>query len=178
MREAPTLAQLEAAKNGNEAELAAIIAYEMPVIRRIAHKVVSPGLDFDDAVQEGLIGLFSAIEHYRTEQSAAFPTYAAVCIQNAIYSAKKAASRKKHAPLNQSVPLQDEQSIPGPEEQAIAKEQVSATLTKAHTMLSPMEKSVLSYYLEGFSYRQIAEKIGKEEKAVENALSRIRRKLK
>lgn len=178
MREAPTAAQLEAAKQGSEADLAAIIAYEMPVIRRLARRVVGPGLDFDDAVQEGIIGLFSAIEHYHPGQSAAFPTYAAVCIRNAIFSAKKAAGRKKHAPLNQSVPLQEDQSTPGPEEQAIASEQVTAALNKAQTLLSPLEKEVLQLYLAGYSHRQIAARISKSEKAVENALARIRRKLK
>lgn len=178
MKEAPSPQQIEAAKRGNEVALAAIIVRFMPRIRQLARRAAAPGLDFDDAVQEGIIGLFSAIQHYTAGQGATFTTYAMVCIQNAIASAQKAAGRKKHRPLNQSVPLTPEQSVPGPEEQTIASEQVDITLQKARMVLSAMEKSVLLLYLGGYSHRQIAVRIGKSEKAVENALGRIRRKLR
>lgn len=178
MREPLDTARLEAARRGSEADLAALIAQFMPFIRRVAWRSAGPGLDFDDAVQEGLIGLFAAIQSYRPGGLASFDTYARVCIQNAAASARKAAGRKKHRPLNQSVPLPDEQSTPGPEEQAITSEQVSQTLKKAETVLSPLEKTVLRLYLDGYTHRQIARRIAKGEKAVENALARVRRKLR
>ncbi|MDL2293860.1 sigma-70 family RNA polymerase sigma factor [Ruminococcaceae bacterium OttesenSCG-928-D13] len=178
MKEAVPTAQIEAARQGSEADLASIIARYMPFIRRTARRHTGPGLDFDDAVQEGLIGLFSAIETWQPGGRAGFSTYAGVCIQNAILSARKAAGRKKHRPLNTSVPIPDGQSIPGPEEAAIASEQVNLTMEKAKAVLSPMEKTVLLLYLDGFSYRQIAQAIGKPEKSVENALGRVRRKLR
>lgn len=178
-RQAPIpAAQIEAARGGSEADLAAIIARCMPFIRRCAKRVAGPGLDFEDAVQEGLIGLFSAIENYSEGGRAGFMTYAAVCIQNAIFSAKKAAQRKKHAPLNSSVPIPAGQSIPGPEEAADAREQVDLTMQKARTVLSLLEKKVLLLYLDGYSYRQIAQRLGISEKSVENALARLRRKLR
>lgn len=173
-----TAAQIEAARNGSEPDTAAIIARFMPTIRRISRRAVSPGLDFDDAVQEGIIGLFSAIQTWRPGASAAFPTYATVCIHNAILTAKRTAGRKKHTPLNQSVPYTENESIPGPEEAADAREQVDITLQKARTLLSPMEKDVLRMTLDGASQKQIARKLGKSPKSVENALARARTKLR
>jgi RNA polymerase sporulation-specific sigma factor len=178
MREAFQPAQIEAAQDGSEADLAAVIARYMPLIRRWAHRVTGPGLDFDDAVQEGIIGLFSAIKNYREGGRASFATYASVCVQNAMLSAKKTSQRKKHTPLNQSVPLPEQHSIPGPEEQTVAREQVDQTLEKARAMLSGMEMRVLRLYLDGAGYRQIAQHMGIGEKAVENALARVRRKLR
>ncbi len=178
MREGTEAAQLKAAKAGGEAELAALIARFMPAIRRAARRAAGPGLDFDDAVQEGLIGLFSAIQSYGEGRGAGFSTYAAVCVSNAVASAKKAANRKKHAPLNHSIPISETQSVPGPEEAAIASEQVRVAMKKARTVLSPMEKKVLRLYLDGFPYRQIAKRLDVNEKAVENALGRVRKKLR
>lgn len=178
MTEQISPAEIEAAKKGNEAAIAGIIAKQMPCIRRLARRAVRPGLDFDDAVQEGLIGLFRAMEQFDAEAGASFGTYATVCIQNAVLTASRAAGRKKHAPLNQSVPLSGVQSTPGPEEQTIASEQISLTLEKARKHLSDFEKSVLRLLLDGYTNAQIAQKLGKDTKAVENALLRARRKLK
>lgn len=178
MKDAISQSELKAAREGNEAALASIIAREMPLIRRFARRAVRPGLEFEDAVQEGIIGLFRAIETYAPGRGAGFDTYASVCIQRAILSAQRSASRKKHAPLNQSVPIPEEQSIPGPEDTAIANEQMSQTLQKARTQLSSLEKEVLALYLDGFSYDEIAKKLGKSQKTVDNALLRVRRKLR
>lgn len=178
MKESISTELLALARGKNESAVAAIIAQLMPTIRYYAGLAVQPGLDFDDAVQEGLIGLFGAIQTFSTSGSASFRTYASVCIQNSITSAGRAASRKKHGPLNFSVPIPAGQSIPGPEEQAIAHEEISSTLAKARTQLSSLERQVLALYLDGFSYGEIAEKVGKTSKAVENALQRVRRKLK
>lgn len=172
------LALLEAAKENDEMAMATIVAQEMPTIRYFAYDAVRPGLDFDDAVQEGLIGLFGAIQSYNPTKAASFATYASTCIQNAIISAQRSAGRKKHSPLNQSVPIPEEESIPGPEEIAIAGEKVDDILNKVRELLSPLERNVLLLYIEDFSYAEIAEKMNTTSKAVENALQRVRRKLK
>lgn len=178
MKEPLSPQQLTAAREGDEPALAALIARFMPMIRSLARSAAGPGLDFEDAVQEGLIGLFSAVQRYRPEGGASFSTYASVCIRNAIWAAQRAASRKKHAPLNQSIPIPDEQSTPGPEELAQERERRAATLYRANSALSPFEKAVLRGYLAGLSYGQIAATLGCEEKSVDNALARIRRKLR
>lgn len=177
MKNTPTPAQVQAAREGDEKALAAIITYFMPTLTYQAHRATRPGLDFDDAVQEGIIGLFRAIKTYRCGQDASFTTYANVCLRNSIASAQKAAGRRKHAPLNYSVPIPENQSIPGPEETAIASEQVALALRMVHDRLSPLEIRVLGCYLEGLSYNQIAKRLGKTPKSVENALARARRKL-
>lgn len=178
MKESTARAEILAARSGNDAALAAIIARFMPLIRRAARRAARPGLDFDDAVQEGLIGLFSAIQNYDEAGAASFQTYAGVCIQNAIFSAMRTAARKKHAPLNQSVPLSGTELVPGPEDQAIAKDQVRQTLARAQRLLSPLEKRILRLHLDGMSHRDIAARLGKSPKTVDNALARVRRKLK
>ena len=168
---------LQQAKAGQEAALAAVLAHMMPVIRSHAAAGVCPGLDLDDAVQEGIIGLFAAIRSYRPGEGASFGTYAGRCIQNAIRTARRAAGRKKHGPLNQSVPLSEE-TPPRPEELAIQNEQLQDTLQTIQTRLSPFEQEVLELFLSGCSYEQIAQALGRSPKSVENALSRLRRKLK
>ncbi len=178
MKEPVTTAQLEAARRGNEAELAAVIARFMPAIHKMARKATGPGLDFEDAVQEGIIGLFSAIEHFKADRTVAFSTYATTCIYNSVLSAKRMAERKKHTPLNHSVPISTQHTVAGPEERTIANEQVLLAFEKARMLLSPLEKTVLRLYLHGYSYKQIAKRIQKSEKAVENALFRMRQKLR
>lgn len=170
--------QIEQARNGDEQALAALIARQMPRIRALAAKAVCPGLDFDDAVQEGLIGLFSALETFDGAKGASFDTYAGVCVQNAVASAVRSSQRSKHAPLNHSVPYTERESTPGPEELLVQSERYNQTMQSIDTRLSTMEKQVLSLFLDGCSYSAIAKRLGVGEKAVDNALQRVRLKLK
>ena len=169
---------LAKARAGQEAAVAAVLTHMMPPLRRLAARAVCPGLEFDDALQEGIIGLFGAIKTYRPTGGASFETYAAVCMRNAITAARRAAGRKKNAPLNQSLPLEDAAPAPGPEELAIRREQLEAAASDIRTRLSPFERKVLAAHLAGGSYRQIARQLGCTPKAVENALVRLRRKLR
>lgn len=169
---------LAAARSGDEQAFAGLIAKQMPAIRSIAARFRCPGLDFEDAVQEGLIGLFRAIETFDAQKAASFFTYAGTCVQNEIISAARAAGRKKHAPLNTSVPFADDQSAPGPEEILVAAERYQSTMRSIHTRLSPLEKRVLSLFLEEKPYQMIAKQLSVSEKAVDNALQRVRGKLK
>lgn len=91
---------LQQAQAGEESAIAALITAMMPAIRKGAAAVAAPGLDFDDAVQEGLIGLFHAVRSYRADKKVPFTAYAAACIANAQQDARRSATRKKHAPLN------------------------------------------------------------------------------
>jgi len=120
------------AQQGDENALAALIARMMPAIRKGAAECTAPGLDFDDAVQEGLIGLFHAVRGFDPAAGQTFTAYAAACIRHAQQDARRAALRKKHAPLNYSVPLpaaeESTDTRPGPEELAIFGEQYADTL--------------------------------------------------
>lgn len=173
-----TLEILQKAQNGEETAVACVLAHMMPLIRHKAANSVCPGLEFDDAVQEGIIGLFGAIKGYSIKKDVPFEAYAAICIQNAIVAAQRAAGRKKHMPLNQSVPLQDVHATPGPEELAIQHERFQDTMGVIQTQLSTFERDVLTLFLDGYRYEQIAVALNRTPKAVENALFRLRKKLK
>lgn len=95
---------LQQAQAGEESAIAALITAMMPAIRKGAAAVAAPGLDFDDAVQEGLIGLFHAVRSYRADKKVPFTAYAAACIANAQQDARRSATRKKHAPLKTVCP--------------------------------------------------------------------------
>ena len=135
------------AQQGDENALAALIARMMPAIRKGAAECTAPGLDFDDAVQEGLIGLFHAVRGIDPAAGQTFTAYAAACIRHAQQDARRAALRKKHAPLNYSVPLpaaeENTDTRPGPEELAIFGEQYADTLRRMQTELSSLERTVL-----------------------------------
>ncbi|MFR1808182.1 MAG: sigma-70 family RNA polymerase sigma factor [Pygmaiobacter massiliensis] len=170
--------RLEKAQSGDEAALATLIARFMPTIRSLAKRAESPGLDFDDAVQEAYIGLFHAVKTYDPAKGTAFATYATTCIRNSIVTAMRAAGRKKHAPLNSSVPLRESATVPGPEELAILKEQYREAVRGINTKLSGFEKEALLLSLRGQSYSEIAKALSRTPKAVDNALVRVRQKLK
>ena len=164
---------LQQAQAGEESAIAALITAMMPAIRKGAAAVAAPGLDFDDAVQEGLIGLFHAVRSYRADKKVP-----AACIANAQQDARRSATRKKHAPLNNSVPLPENSAAPGPEELAIANERCAAVLERINTQLSPLERSSLLASLEGHTAAQTAQLLHCTPKAVENALMRARKKLR
>ena len=169
---------VERARSGDEAALAALITRFMPAIRAAAARAVCPGLDFDDAVQEGLIALFHAAKTFDPGREASFATYANACIRNAAADAAKAAQRRKHAPLNTSVPLEEQQSAPGPEEAILEDERYVSTMRTIEEKLSARERQVLALFLLGESYGAIAKRLGVTEKAVDNALQRVRAKLR
>ena len=169
---------LQQAQAGEESAIAALITAMMPAIRKGAAAVAAPGLDFDDAVQEGLIGLFHAVRSYRVDKKVPFTAYAAACIANAQQDARRSATRKKHAPLNNSVPLPENSAAPGPEELAIANERCAAVLERINTQLSPLERGSLLASLEGHTAAQTAQLLHCTPKAVENALMRARKKLR
>ncbi len=163
------------------------------LVRKKAKALYLIGGDTDDLIQEGMIGLFKAIRDYRPDKDSSFYHFADLCIARQIYTAVEASQRKKHAPLNSYVPLytESEDADAGtierengfawdlnPEKIVINQEELEAFQEKVQKRLSAMEKEVLAYYLQGFDYSQIAELMGKEPKAVDNALQRLKKKLK
>ena len=146
------------------------------------------GGDSEDLIQEGMIGLLAAIREYDSEKGASFRTYAQACIHNRIRSAVRSAQRLKNAPLNDGVPLDDvlsdeSQSLGthyfqrSPEEQVLARETEKEFITAYSRCLSKLESQILRLYLEGLSYEEMSAASGRDVKAVDNAVQRIRRKL-
>ncbi|MEA4895491.1 MAG: sigma-70 family RNA polymerase sigma factor [Oscillospiraceae bacterium] len=149
------------------------------------------GGDGEDLIQEGMLGLLSAIREFDLSMNTSFKTYSEICVKRRIYSAIKSASRKKHEPLNDMVSFDDvlsDESNSGsisygdayrrvPEEQVLARESVDEIIQTYSRCLSKFEVEILNYYLSGLSYAEIAEVCDKTEKSVDNAVQRIRRKL-
>lgn len=163
------------------------------LVRKKAKALYLIGGDTDDLIQEGMIGLFKAVRDYQPDKDSSFFHFADLCIARQMYNAVEASNRKKHAPLNSYVPLYaDEKDADGvnlvdvlggmdesnPEELLINQENRKDFQMKVKENLSAMEQEVLTYYLQGFGYIQIAEAMGREPKAVDNALQRIKKKLK
>lgn len=154
-------------------------------VRKEARTLYLIGGDSDDLIQEGMLGLFKAIRDYRPEREASFGSFAKLCISRQIYTAIQAASRQKHSPLNTYVELTEElgdvsDSPKGksPEELLIDQESAESLQERIEALLSPMEYDILQRYLNGTNYVQIAESMEKSPKSIDNALQRIRRKIK
>lgn len=161
------------------------------IVKKEIRTVYLIGADTDDLTQEGMIGLFKAIRDYEPGKGAIFSTFATVCIKNQIKTAISASNRKKHLPLNSYISiyaeideygsvladdLEAEAKSSNPEKMILAKELRNSLDARINTELSPMERKVIKLYLEGLSYADIAVKLDKTEKAVDNALQRIRTK--
>lgn len=162
-----------------------------PLVRKNANAMYLIGGETDDLIQEGMIGLFKAIRDYDDSRESGFCTFARVCITRQLATAIEASNRKKHAPLNSYVSLYSPVGEDGvtlsetivsdgtdnPEQLIIAQENGRAFWEELKTKLSRLEREVLDEYLSGLNYRQIAEKLGKSPKTVDNALSRIKCKI-
>ena len=182
----PTFASL------SDEELASLVQTEVPgavtelikrfrpLVESIASHYFGVSLESDDIVQEGTLALLSAAYSYLPDKSAAFRTYSAVCISNRLKSLIKAETGKKNSPLNTYVPLEDVE-LPAdtdPVKKVLADEAAKNLSDIIDTELSVLERSVLFGAIDGKSYRQIAEGLGITEKSVNNALQRLRNKLK
>ena len=149
------------------------------------------GADNADLTQEGMFGLISAIREYKESLGVPFRVYAELCIRRRICRAIRSAARWKHTPLNNGVSLEDtlsdvkrdpsvrilSEQRRTPEEQVLARESAEEFSRSFARSLSSFEQTVLQLYLDGYSYRAMAQQLGREEKAIDNAVQRIRRKL-
>ena len=162
-------------------------------VRSKARSYFLIGADHEDIVQEGMIGLYKAIRDFKSEKLSSFRAFAELCITRQIITAIKTATRQKHIPLNSYVslnkPLYDEESdrtlldvimegrIPDPAEMIINRENLGNIHNKINEVLSGLEQEVLRAYLDGKSYQEIAETLGRHVKSIDNALQRVKRKL-
>lgn len=151
------------------------------------------GADKDDLLQEGTIGLFKAIRDYKEDNDTTFFSFADLCVTRQIMTAIKTANRQKHIPLNYSVSLNrsilDEEesstymellsdgNLTNPETLYIGNEERDNIEAKILKALSKMEKQVLIYHLRGFRYTEIAKVMNKDDKSIDNALQRIKKKV-
>lgn len=151
------------------------------------------GADREDIIQEGMIGLFKAVRDFDVEKQAHFRSFAELCVKRQIITAIKTATRQKHIPLNTYVslsrPVYEDDSektlldllsteyILDPEQILINQEALGITEKRIYMTLSEFEKSVLTYYINGKSYQEIAILLEKEPKSIDNAIQRVKRKI-
>lgn len=169
------------------------------LVRSKAKSMYILGADREDLIQEGMIGLFKAVRDYDTGRDASFFTFADLCVSRQMYTAVQAAGRQKHAPLNTYISLYAStfetdspdvgeagelinsvisQSERNPEEVLIDKENVELLEKAIEKELSSFEKQVLDLHLTGMKYSQIAKVLGRDDKSTDNALQRIKAKLR
>ena len=181
--------QQRAASGEREAEEALVCRY-MQLVRACARPFFLAGGESEDLIQEGMFGLLSAVRQFDGNNGASFRTFAEHCIKKRILSAIRSASRLKHFPLNDGLSLDqlsEDSSLPfaaipmavqpSPEELVLARESREELYNAFHHRLSKLEIRVLDLYLDGLSYQNIARQLGKDAKAVDNAVQRIRRKM-
>lgn len=161
------------------------------LVRKEAKAIFLLGGENDDLIQEGMIGLFKAVQDYNPEQKVTFFSFAKLCIRRQMYSAIVASKRKKHIPLNSYVSLYEEVEFgkkgrvldtieageeSNPEHAVINRENIEGLETELEGRLSELERRVMYLHLLGTDYRAIAELINKSPKTVDNALQRIKAK--
>ncbi|MDD6484603.1 MAG: RNA polymerase sporulation sigma factor SigH [Clostridiales bacterium] len=182
------------AQQGNKEALECIILRYRKLVYSKSKSFFLAGADSDDIIQEGLIGLYNAVMKFNVDKFPFFKVFAAICVKRRMITAVKEASRKKHSPLNSYVSLDnntfDDESdttlldliptgeVQDPEAILIDRENIDGMEYKINKTLSEFELEVLYYYLENHSYKEIADKLGRDVKAVDNAMQRIKKKLR
>ena len=173
-----------AAQGSSQAENELVSRYSR-LVRVCARPLILVGGDSEDLIQEGMVGLLTAIRKYDVGRDASFRTFATVCIRSRLASAVRAAQGDKHSPLNHSIsfelPLFDGTdltlSVENPEDVIIGREELKERLDALKGQLSEFEASILPPYLSGMSCAEIAKRYDRSQKSVDNAIQRIRRKM-
>ncbi len=191
--EEPSDEQLVAhVRDGDEDALVELLERYRRFARAKARSYFLVGGDRDDVVQEAMIGLYKAVRDYEPDRESSFRSFADLCITRQILTAVKAATRQKHVPLNAYVPL-DRPETPGshrplretivdeggddPLRRVLDTDELRELRRTVGEVLSGLETEVLDLYVEGRSYQEIAEILGRHVKSIDNALQRIKRKL-
>jgi len=179
---------------GEQAAVDALLHRYRTFTRLKARSYFLVGADKDDIIQEGMIGLYKAIRDYVPDRQASFRAFAELCITRQIITAVKTATRQKHVPLNTYVSLSkpiggEEDSdwslqdvleniqVPDPADLVISHDELRSMKIAFAEILSDFEAEVLHMYVEGKSYQEIAERLDRHVKSIDNAIQRIKRKV-
>ena len=174
-------------QDGDQAVLNFICEKYKPLVLKNSKKYFLVGGENEDLIQEGMIGLFSAIGDYDITSEVTFFHFAQMCIDRQMIKAIEASNRKKHSPLNAYVSLYDEEGeeleepaylADDPAELVIEAQENLDLIDRLKQALSPMEKQVFDLYMQDLDYKEIAAKLGKPEKSIDNTLTRIKAKAK
>lgn len=183
-------------RDGDSCVMDYIMEKYKELVRKKAKSMYLLGADNDDLIQEGMIGLFKAVRDYDAGRDASFYTFADLCVSRQMYTAVQASNRQKHAPLNRYISLSSGDGVEegareagialklpdlwekSPEEYLIDRENLQILEKTIEKELSGFEYQVLELYLTGMGYGQIARVLGRDEKSTDNALQRIKTKLR
>ena len=176
-------------------EIAFLLEDNKQLVNKIARRYFLVGGTIDDLIQEGMIGLFSAITHFSEKQNCSFKTFATLCIERNIQDAIKSANRLKNQPLNEFMEVTEDGKVMlnpetnqnsfifipseenSPEEAYILKQQNLEMQKQINEKLSKFEQQVLKFYIEGYSISNISQKLNTTSKSIYNAIARIKQKL-
>jgi len=185
---------VDLARTGDDQAIEQLLNRYRHYARAKARSYFLAGADKEDIVQEGMIGLYKAIRDFQADKNTAFRAFAELCMTRQIITAIKTATRQKHIPLNSYVslnkPAPDEEddsrsleesletrTISDPADLVVSAEEIANIRASVGKVLSAFETEVLQLYMDGKSYQQIADMLGRHVKSIDNALQRIKRKL-
>lgn len=161
-----------------------LIKYK-PLVLAKTRMVFLTGGDRDDLIQEGMLGLFKAVRDFRPGSGASFATFAGLCVERNIYQAIEKSQRLKNRPLNEAMSMSEMEDLASqkdihldPMDIMIGEENAGMLRKRIAECLSRLENEVLDLFLEGKDYREIAGITGRTPKSIDNALQRIRQKVK
>ncbi len=182
------------AKNGDMESMDYILQYFKPKVTAICRGYFLIGADFDDILQEGMIGLYKAIVGYNNDKNDSFSSFASMCIHHQIQNAVKVANSKKNKPLNDYVSINIEGRVSNNDEDkpkiileatdkcaeqlSLDKENTNILYNKIREQLKDVQYEVLLMYLSGYSYTEIAKNLKLSNKNVDNNIQAIKRKLR
>ena len=184
---------IEKAKNDDSESMELILKSFKPKVNAICREYFLIGSDFDDILQEGMIGLYKAIQNYDKQKNNNFSQFASMCIHRQIQNAVKIANAKKHIPLNDYMSINTEGGVEnngdspqiylvtkdkGAEKISLEKEQNSHIINQIKEQLNEEQFKVLLLYLNGYKYNEIAMIIDVKPKKIDNIIQTIKRKLK
>lgn len=194
-KDLPDRELIERLRDGETEVMEYLLNKYKPLVKKQARTMYLIGGENDDLIQEGMIGLFKAVQEYDGKKGMSFRSFANLCIGRQLSTAIEASRRKKHLPLNSYISLYGEESDgdeePGnlidvlrdagggnPEDIILSRESADLFKAKLDASLSDFEQKVLYLHLMGTGYVKIAELLNKSPKAVDNAIQRIRAKAK
>lgn len=170
--------------NGDSQSTEMLLIRYKPLVRQIARSYYIAGAEHGDIIQEGMIGLFKAIRDYVLDRNTLFKSFANLCVKRQIIDALKSATRNKHMPLNNSLSLDTPAmaevitSYDNPETTLLENEEHKELRHNINSVLSKYEIKILNLYLLKRSYQEIAVEVGKDSKSIDNAMQRIKKKIR
>lgn len=184
-------------RDGEEEAAGFIMNKYKNLVRKKAGSMYILGADKEDLIQEGMIGLFKAVRDYDMGRDVNFYTFADLCVSRQMYTAVQASNRQKHLPLNTYISIYSQsmnaeegneeyplvntltsQKDTNPEEMIIEQENAEQIESAILKELSELEKQVFELHLTGMTYTEIAKVLGRDEKSTDNALQRMKTKIR